>query len=494
MYDGAEIYGNNVISAPLFKSCYFNMYGGEIFGNLLTSIRMSKNGVGFIYADRQFTMYGGRIYNNVFKTIDGPYQFNVVGFITTNQAYYQAKGAVILGGEIGDRYVFSADGEKISGNAISATVGVYTKDNGNTLFCYNTGITAGDVYIFTGEPQLTLDQEIGKKVWKVSNATLENENNYGYSWNTTKKSGDVAAVFLKAEKKNIAGNNFDSYSIINAYIDGVYSYSGSTTIAMPSGYTLWSTDGNKYCHTGKAYTLDEIKSSSVVVYYTAYNADRETIDGITRCSDCKTRYTCNDPTHDLETLTIFYTNYAEKGVKVLKCNTCGLEKACEVDADPMFNCLGYSVGPDGYSLKAGFKIDVNAMNEFKKFHPDFSFGVVMANANTVALTDNFFVDGSLNSSAKGITISINSVKYATLNADISGFTASNAGSLELVVGIYANDGEGNINLAQYVDAKNYTTTKSYKDMSLNAISFNQVRVAHDMEALVPTPAQTGDDE
>ena len=494
MYDGCQIYGNNVISAPLFKSCYFNMYGGEIFGNLLTSIRMSVTGVGFIYADRQFTMYGGRIYNNVLKTIDGPYQFNVVGFITTNQAYYQAKGAVILGGEIGDRYVFSADGEGISGNAISAIVGVYVVDNGATCFYYNTGITAGDRYIFTGEPQLTLDQETGKTVWNVSNATLESENNYGYSWRTAKKPGDVAAVFIDAEKKNIAGNNFDSYTVINAYIDGVYSYSGSNTIAIPSGYALWSTDGNKYCHTGKAYTLDEVKASSSVVFYTAYNADRETIDGITRCSACKTRYTCNDPTHDLEILTVFYTNYAENGVKVLKCNTCGLEKACEVDADPIFTCLGYSIGPNGYSLQAGYMVDIEAMTEFKAFHPSFSFGVVIANANTVKAEESFFVNEVINSSAKGIMVRVDDLQYSILNVDISNFNASMADTLELVVGVYTNDGEGNMSMCQHTNAEDYATTKTYTDMSLNAITFNQVRIAHDMDALVPTPAPADDEE
>ena len=489
MYDGAEIYANSVISAPLIKSCFFNLYGGEIFGNLLTSIRMNVNGVGFIYADKQFIMYGGRIYDNIFNATGGPTQFNVVGFISTGQGYYGAK-AVVYGGELGDRYA-SGTGER----EISAIVGVYVKDNGATPFYYNTGVTAGARYLFKDTPKLAFDQNTGKTIWKVSNFELNSQNNYGFCWNHSKKPGDVAAVFLNAQKKNVAGNNFDSYTVINAYINGVYAHSGSSnTIAMPSGYTLWSTDGNKYCHTGKAYTLDEIKSSSVVVYYTAYNADRETIDGITRCSDCKTRYTCNDPTHDLETLTIFYTNYAEKGVKVLKCNTCGLEKACEVDADPMFNCLGYSVGPDGYSLKAGFKIDVNAMNEFKKFHPDFSFGVVMANASTVALTDNFFLDGTLNSSAKGIMVSVENLKYVSWNIDISGFTANNAGSLELVVGIYAKDKDGSIKVAQYINTDKYSTTKSYKDMSLNAITFNQVRVGHNMEALVPTPAPTGDEE
>jgi hypothetical protein len=118
----------------------------------------------------------------------------------------------------------------------------------------------------------------------------------------------------------------------------------------------------------------------------------------------------------------------------------------------------------------------------------------MANANTVASTQGFFVDGSLNSSAKGIMVSVGDFKYVSWNIDISSFTANNAGSLELVVGIYTNDGEGNMKVAQHVNAKSYTTTKSYSDMKLNAITFNQVRIAHDMEALVPTTPPTTTDE
>lgn len=438
MYDGAEIYGNNVISAPLFKSCYFNMYGGEIFGNLLTSIRMNVNGVGFIYADRQFTMYGGRIYNNVFKTIDGPYQFNVVGFITTNQAYYQAKGAVILGGEIGDRYVFSADGEKISGNAISATVGVYTKDNGNTLFCYNTGITAGDVYIFTGEPQLTLDQETGKTVWNVSNATLENENNYGYSWNTTKKSGDVAAVFLKAEKKNIAGNNFDSYTVINAYIDGVYSYSGSNTIAIPSGYALWSTSGTEYCHAGKAYTLDEVKAAKVITLYSAYVAERVTIDGTTMCEDCNTPFACNNPNHDIEIVSISYGDYTENGTKVLKCNTCGLENAMEISVLPLFTCLGYSapeVGNGGIGVAIKYTVNTDAIKEYEQgTGKTVKYGLYAATKET--LGDNDILDNDGMPTNGAVKAEISSNDYVVLSLKMVGFDTDDSKAAKFAIGAY----------------------------------------------------------
>ena len=160
----------------------------------------------------------------------------------------------------------------------------------------------------------------------------------------------------------------------------------------------------------------------------------------------------------------------------------------------MFTCLGYSIGPNGASLQAGYMVDIDAMTEFKTFHPSFSFGVVIANANTVKSEESFFVNEIINSSAKGIMVRVDDLQYSILNVDISNFNADMAGTLELVVGVYTNDGEGNIAVAQHVNAEAYTTIKTYGDMSLNAITFNQVRIAHDMDALVPTPAPADDEE
>ncbi len=186
--------------------------------------------------------------------------------------------------------------------------------------------------------------------------------------------------------------------------------------------------------------------------------------------------------------------FDKAGVVNTKCARCDEEQQGTVEA--IFEALGYSVGPDGYSLKAGFMVNTEALNAYKALYPSFTFGIVMANANTVVSTQGFFTNGTLNASAKGFMISIESLKYVSWNADVAGFTADNAGSLELVVGIYTNDGEGNVSVIQYVDAEKYATTKTYADMSLNAITFNQVRVGHGMEALVPqsTLALTGDEE
>ena len=468
MYDGCQIYGNSVISAPLIKSCYFNMYGGEIFGNLLTSTRFEQNGVGFIYADRQFVMYDGKISKNIFKAIHSTnYGFNVAGFITTNQYYYGSKGTAILDGEIGDRYVFSANGENISGNAISAIFGVYVKDNGQTPFCYNTGITTGDVYIFTGEPQLTLDQETGKTVWKVSNTTLESENNYGFSWNTTKKSGDKAAIFLNAQKKPIAGNSFDTYTVINAYIDGVYAQSGSNkTIAIPSTFSLWSTSGTEYCHAGKEYTLDEVMAANSITLYSAYVAEKVTIDGTTMCKDCKMPYSCNNPNHDIEISSISYGEYTENGTKVLKCNTCGLEKAMEISVAPLFTCLGYSTAEFANGgISVGYNVNKDAISEYEIITGvEVSYGLFAGTKAGLGTNDVIGEDG--NAIAGTITAGFDGSEYSYMFIKMFGFNEDNKDTL-FAIGAYVEVANGQSKTYSYLQESKPNDGEKYSFIKYN---------------------------
>ena len=443
MYDGCKIYGNNVISAPLIKTTYFNMFGGEIFGNLLTSTRFQMRAVGAIYADKQFTMYGGNIYDNVIKaTHDSNYNFNVAGFITTDYGYRNGK-VVIYNGEIGNLYAFG-----YKGNNCTSLFGIAWRENPKSYFYYNTGIETGKQYQFTDEPAFAYDQDTGKTIWQVENTTVISENYYGYCWDHNKQAGNKVAIFLNAQKKNIAGNNFDSYSIINAYIDGVYSYSGSNTISIPSGYTLWSTDGNKYCHTGRAYTLDEVKAAQMITLYSAYDAERITIGGITMCAGCKTRYTCDDPTHDLEVVSISYTNYSENGVKVLKCNTCGLEKATETIATPIFTCLGYSTNDDNSGIATGFSINQDALSEYERTSgKKLTFGIVVFNPKYLNFDTVFTADGKINATKGALQVEFD-LEYAHCMLCVSGMSLDNAAhtALELAFAGYAYEDNDKANI------------------------------------------------
>lgn len=205
------------------------------------------------------------------------------------------------------------------------------------------------------------------------------------------------------------------------------------------------------------------------------------------------QFVIRETEHDYKTYIVYAQGFDKDGEKGKKCTLCGAVKSKEI-ATPLFVALGYSIGPDGYSLKAGFNININLLNEYKQLYPDFSFGMIIANANTIASGESFFVNELLNSSAKGVMVSVKSLEYTIWNIDIDGFNPEFADSLELVVGVYTNDGEGNMAVCQHINADYYTTAKTYSDMSLNAITFNQVRIAHDMDVLVPVaPSKLGEE-
>jgi hypothetical protein len=207
------------------------------------------------------------------------------------------------------------------------------------------------------------------------------------------------------------------------------------------------------------------------------------VEGV--CTGCGRSLCPGGTAHVLELDMVYPDGFTSAGAVVNKCQNNGCDYYEKIDDAPaLFTCLGYSVGPDGYSLKAGFKVNIGAVESYKELYPDFGFGMVMANANMIKSSEAFFVNEILNSSTKGIMLSVKSLEYTIWNIDIGGFSADIADSLELVVGLYTNDGEGNMTVCQYASTK-YPTTKSYSDMSLNAITFNQARIAHDMDALVP---------
>ena len=461
MYDGCQIYGNKISGAPLIKSNDFNLYGGDIFGNLLTSTRFKLSGMGFIFAYRQFTMYGGRLYDNIFNATNGPSGFNVAGFISVSYGYLNGK-MVVYGGELGENYVSGT-----GGNEISAMFGINNNENATSYYYYNTAVK-GTRYLFTDTPVLSLDEETGKTIWKVSNYTLSSNEWYGWCWKQTKVSGDKVAIFLQAEKKEIAGNNFNKYTVINAYIDGVYAHSGSNTIAIPNSYNLWSTSGNEFCHTGRTYTLDEVKAVAAITLYTAYEAERETVDGTTMCSGCKTPYACSNPNHDLQPVFISYENYMENGIKVLKCNTCGLEIASETVAPAIFICLGYSTPTDNRTgLTIGFTVNNEALNEYKAVTGKaLNYGVFAVLKDRLGDNNIFGEDGTVIAGA--INADITSYEFVAFELKIVGFTDEYK-DIKLAMGAYVAETDGETTEYSYLQAGTPAENEKYCFVSYNDI-------------------------
>ncbi|MBQ7411482.1 MAG: hypothetical protein IJW10_01050 [Clostridia bacterium] len=293
---------------------------------------------------------------------------------------------------------------------------------------------------------------------------------------------------------NVNGN-LGSFEIVycgtdyEAFLENNSSALGSATVVKSSEYKLGDFT-NKY---------NFVCDYNFCVAYKAgvhdYKGTGDCKDGV-KCDRCDDTIAGKASHTEYETLV--YVSFASNGVYNYGCSNEGCTKYDIVDKtmEPLFTAKGYSVGPDGYSLKAGFTVNTDALVKYKELHPDFTFGMIMVNAGSVSADASLFVNGSINTTAKGLQISIDNIKYTSWNADVAGFNASVADSLELVVGIYTNDGEGNVSVIQYIDADKYATTKTYADMSLNAITFNQVRVGHDMDALVPqpAPAPTGDEQ
>ena len=461
MYDGCQIYGNRIISAPLIKSNDFNLFGGEIFGNLLTSTRVKLNGVGFIYAHNQFTMCGGRLYDNVFNATNGLNGTNAVGFISVRYGYQGAK-MVVLGGEIGNTYV-SGNG----GLEVSAMFGINNTENATSYFYYNTAVK-GTRYKFTDTPALSFNEQTGKATWKVNSYTVLSENWNGWCWKQTKVSGDKVAVFLNASKKSIAGSNFDTYTLINAYIDNVYAHSGSNVIAIPSGYELWSTSGTQYCHDGRAYTLSEVNSSSIILY-SAYNAGKSTVNGEVVCAGgCGKTYTCSNPDHDLEVVSIKYTNYSENGVKEIKCNTCGYEDTSFVVSPALFTCLGYSVPEDGRGgISIGYTINNEAIKEYEKVTgKTLKYGVFAVAKEKLGNNDIFASDGAVANSV--ISAEISSYEFVSFALKIVGFTDEYK-ELKLALGTYVAETDGTTTEYSYIQAGTPKQNEKYCFVSYNDI-------------------------
>ena len=456
MYQGSSVYGNKIVGAPLIEAHNLTLYGGEIFGNLLESTRFDSNGAGAIYVRNQFVMLGGKIHKNIFNA-KAQANFNVVGFISTQYD----KTMLVLGGEIGDNYVSGSGGAEVS-----AVFGISA--NTNSHFYYNTDITTGRRFFFTDTPQLSLDDSRGKMIWSVKNYTLNREDWCGFCWRQTIKSSDQAVAFLDAEKKVISNVSFDTYSVINVYLGGFYAYSGTSTIKIPTGYELWSTSGTDYCHNGKVYTLDKVSESLPIILYSAYNAERVTIDGTTMCSGCGMAYTCNNPEHNLEIASISYGKYTENGTKVLKCNTCGLEKASEISVSPLFTCLGYSAPEDGRGgIAIGYTVNNVAIAEYEEITgKTLKYGVFAVLQDRLGNNDVFADDGTV---AEGvINAKITNYEFVAFELKIVGF-ADEHKDIKLAMGAYVAVTDGETTEYSYLQSGTPNANEKYCFVSFNDI-------------------------
>ena len=439
MYEGSKIYANQIVNVPLIKTNDFHMHGGEIFGNLLTSINNSEWNSGAIYVKNQFVMFDGKIYNNIFKA-KGNAQINYIGFITT----VSEKHTILLGGELGVNYVAGNTSNEISamfgGSKNSKAYGYYTSD-----------FTPGTRKIFTaGTCELAYDEASGKTIYQVINPTFGtvSENWLGYSWVHYKGLSDNVASFFDVDIKQIKGNTFYELDLIDLFVVGVttangsnvvaqknytYSYTGKTALTIPSGVDAWATDVNDFCHKGSAVTLDQINQNMPIMLYASYENPITEETGTTICSICKKVFSCENPEHE-KAVTITYNSYMESGLKSVRCEICNTVASTEAPA--FFICLGYSAsenGKDGISL--GFKANNEAISDYMTVTgKEVSYGLFAATKNALGTSDVINENGEVSNGAVIASIPFDSFVYVTIK--MAGFNTVELKASMFSIGAY----------------------------------------------------------
>ena len=444
MYEGSQIYANKIVKVPLVKTNDFNMYGGEIFGNLLTSTSNSQWACGAIYIKNQFVMFDGKIYNNIFNAKSTTQQLNYIGFFTT----LSGKPVILLGGEVGVNYASGTDAKQISAMFGSAT-------NDKVYGYYTSDYTPGTRKIFTaGTCELAYDASTTKTIWQVTNLTLGtvSENWQGYSFVHYRGLCDNVVSFFDVDIKQINGNSFYELDLIDLFVVGVttangsnvvaqrnytYSYTGKTALTVPSEVSVWSIDIEEFCHQGKEVSVDQINASMPVILYASYENPITEINGTTACIACGKVFACENPEHDKD-VTFIYGSYTENGKKVIRCYECNTVYTAEApeEAPALFTFLGYSASEaDDGDITMGYSINNKAIKLYEQNTSNtLSYGMY------VALYDALGKENILNNdeapSNGVIKIDLSNAEYSKASVKIIGIQTDAQKETKLLVGAY----------------------------------------------------------
>ena len=426
MYEGSEIYANKISAAPLIKSTDFNMYGGKIFGNLLTSTKTASYSCGAIFVSNQFVAYDGKFCDNIFDVKSGP-QINHVGFFSLREE----KPAIVLGLEVGVNYTSGT----ANGN-ISALFGTSNKDK-NAYGYYTSNYIMGTRKVFTaGTVEQAYNNDIGKTVWQITNPIYGTTNNSwtGYSWVHSKGLCDNTVAFISINEIKISDNVFYEYNLEDLFVIGVtaingfnvtsqknytYSYTGTSTLTIPSKTSVWSTEINEYCHNGKTMTVDEIKTLTPAMLFASYENSISDENGTTACTVCGKTFTCENNEHEKE-VSIIYNDFTDVGIKRIKCKVC--EVVNTIEAPAMFTCRGYSAPEDGRGgIAIGFTVNNVAIAEYEEATgKTLKYGVFAVLQSKLKDKDVFAADGTV---AEGvISAEITNYQFVAFELKIVGFT------------------------------------------------------------------------
>ena len=425
IYEGSEIYANKISAAPLIKSTDFNMYGGKIFGNLLTSTKTASYSCGAIFVSNQFVAYDGKFCDNIFDVKSGP-QINHVGFFSLREE----KPAIVLGLEVGVNYTSGT----ANGN-VSALFGTSNKDK-NAYGYYTSNYIMGTRKVFTaGTVEQAYNNDIGKTVWQITNPIYGTTTNSwtGYSWVHSKGLCDNTVTFLSINRIKIKENVFYEYNLEDLFVIGVtaingfnvtsqnnytYSYTGTSILTIPSKTSVWSTEINEYCHNGKTMTVDEIKTLIPTMLFASYENSISEESGTTACTVCGKTFTCENNEHEKE-VSIIYNDFADVGIKRIRCKVCEVVNTIETPA--MFTCLGYSVPENGTGgIAIGFIVNNQAITEYETITgTTLKYGAFAILKDRLGDKNIFADDGTLAEGA--IVAEISNHQFAIFELRIVGF-------------------------------------------------------------------------
>lgn len=189
------------------------------------------------------------------------------------------------------------------------------------------------------------------------------------------------------------------------------------------------------------------------------------------CKNCK-RLETEATSHKIDTVIEYPNGFTMPGSRINGCvnPNCTIVDA-STDTKAIFGALGYSVKDDNTAIDSGFTIETGAYSEYLALGNTLKLGIIILNPAYVTQGAELLDENGKLNSAKGFQMEINSTAYGTIDYYIRDFTRESAIN-ELLICLYAIDGEGNAEFIQADNANSGTAlvgTRHYKTISLKSL-------------------------
>ena len=162
---------------------------------------------------------------------------------------------------------------------------------------------------------------------------------------------------------------------------------------------------------------------------------------------------------------ISYERFDENGIKTFICSNCGAQS--KENTAPLFICLGYSVPEnDTLSVVVGYKVDKEALNEYKSVSVGFEYGVFAVLEKRIENNDFFDAEGNPISGTVCAELTDN---VTTAILKITGFSTAEHKELKLAMGVYTTESQEGALKHTFVQAKAPSQGDKYSFITYNEI-------------------------